>query len=177
MAFPLGKIPAFTSASGSVNIVESDAIAQFVAENGPAVEQLLGRTTVQRAQIRQWISFAANEMEASIIPLVLWRIGRAVFDFQKEEAALNGLERALGCLETCLEGKTWLGDGEGVSLGDLSIASALVPGFMLVIDEEIRGRFPGVMGWYERVIGVEGVREAFGEKIFIEKRQKSPSIR
>lgn len=100
-----------------------------------------------------------------------------MFDFQKEEAALNGLERALGCLETCLEGKTWLGDGEGVSLGDLSIASALVPGFILVIGEEIRGRFPGVMGWYERVIGVEGVREAFGEKIFIEKRQKSPSIR
>ncbi|ODM19692.1 hypothetical protein SI65_04678 [Aspergillus cristatus] len=173
--FPLGKIPAFTSADGSVNIVESDAIAQYVAESGPAAEQLLGSNPIQRAQIRQWIGFSANEMEASLIPLVLWRIGLAGFDSVKEETAFKGLERALGCLEKSLEGKEWLVDGEEVSLGDLSVASALVPGFLVVIDEEMRGRFPGVVGWYERVIGLEGVREAFGKKVFVEKRQGPPA--
>lgn len=85
----------------------------------------------------------------------------------KEETAFRGLERALACLEKGLEGKEWLVGREGVSLGDLSVASALVPGFLLVIDEEVRGRFLGVVRWYERVVGWRGLGRLWGRRLLL----------
>jgi elongation factor 1-gamma len=59
---PFGKVSAFEGAD-STKIVESDAIAQYVAESGPAAGQLLGTTPAERAAIRQWISFTNGEIQ------------------------------------------------------------------------------------------------------------------
>lgn len=168
--FPLGKVPAFEGADGT-NLFESDAITQYVAESGPASGQLLGTTPAQRATIRQWISFADGEVIAPVIQLIMWRVKLREYDEKTETAALQKLERSLGLLETHIRGRTWFATEDKLSLADITVASALLWGFALVIDEEMRKSCPSVVAWYERTVDTDGVKQAFGEKKFIDKRQ------
>lgn len=172
--FPLGKVPAFETPDGQTRIFESDAITQFVAESGPAAGQLLGTTPAERAGIRQWIVFAEGEVMGSVVRLAMWRVGLRPYDENMETSALASLDRAVSTLETHLQGREYLAEGR-LSLADISVASALVWGFSMLIDAEWRPKFPTVLAWYERVTETEGVKEAFGEKKFIEKRKAPPS--
>ncbi|KAG2421112.1 hypothetical protein HFD88_000728 [Aspergillus terreus] len=168
--FPFGKVPAFEGADGTT-LVESDAIAQYIAESGPAADQLVGATPVQRALIRQWISFADGEAIAPVIELVIPRLGFRPFNAATETAALEKLERSLGYLEKHLAGRTWLATAEKLSLADITVASALQWGFVYAIDAEMRAKYPSVMAWYQRTIESEGVKQAFGEQKYVEKRE------
>ncbi|KAI9830144.1 MAG: hypothetical protein M1819_005821 [Sarea resinae] len=180
--FPLGKVPALTCAASSeaaagasedIHLVESDAIAQFVAESGPLSSQLLGAGPLQRAQIRQWISFASGEVMDHVLPLVGWRVGMGPYDAAVESRALAALERALGCLEAHLKvGRTWLATSEKLSLADLSLASSLYWAFMQVIDQAMREKYPRAVEWYRRTVGSQGVKDVFGEPIFVEQRKE-----
>lgn len=168
--FPFGKVPSFESASG-IKLFESDAITQFIAESGPASAQLLGSTPADRALIRQWICFADGEVIGPVIQLVKWRVKIAEFDEKIETDNLARLERSLALLERHLDGRKWMVDGEMLSLADITVASALQWGFAMVIDAEMRAKYPATVAWYERVVESEGVKEAFGEKKFVEKRE------
>lgn len=170
--FPFGKVPAFEGADGSV-LVESDAITQYIAESGPASTQLLGATPLQRAQIRQWILFADGEIMAPVIDMLLPRMGLRAFNAEKEKAALEKLERSLGRLEEHVKGKKWVASSEeqGLSLADITVASSLSWGFAMTIDAEMRAKCPTVVEWYKRTVESEGVKQAFGEQKYVEKRE------
>lgn len=168
--FPLGKVPAFEGADGT-KIFDSDAIAQYVAESGPAAGQLLGTTPAQKAHVRQWICFAADEILTNVTRLFRWRFGIAPYDEKTETTSLERLERAVAALETHLSsGRTWVAT-EQLSLADISLASALVWGFEHVIDDELRPKYPKTVEWYKRVLASDGVKEFFGEPKFIAKRK------
>ncbi|KAJ5625288.1 hypothetical protein N7510_001597 [Penicillium lagena] len=168
--FPFGKVPTFEGADGT-NLFESDAMAEFIALSGPAAGQLMGNTPAEKATIRQWICFAQGEVLDVVTQLALWRIKLKPYDEATETNALQRIERSLAFLETHLKGRTWLA-GEGkISMADITVASSLVWGFSLAIDAEMRAKCPLVVAWYERVLAADGVKEAFGEKNFIEKRQ------
>jgi elongation factor 1-gamma len=168
--FPLGKVPAFEGADGT-NLFESDAITQYIAESGPAAAQLTGATPAERATIRQWICYSQGEILDPVTQLALWRLKMRTYDEKVEQTNLERLERSLACLETYLKGRTWLASEDKLSLADITVASTLVWGFSLVIDAEMRQKYPITVGWYERTIESEGVKQAFGEKNFVEKRQ------
>ncbi|KAH8433462.1 glutathione S-transferase family protein [Aspergillus melleus] len=174
--FPLGKVPAFETADG-LKLVESNAITQFIAESGPAASQLLGSTPAERAVIRQWVDFSDGEVLSPVLQLGLWRLGIHTYKYDEatETAALTRIERSMAHLEQQLSGQTWLAKGEKLSLADISVAAAFIWGFSISLDAEIRAKFPGVMAWYERVTETEGVKQAFGEKKFVEKRSAPPS--
>lgn len=178
--FPLGKVPAFETTDGKVRLFESDAIAQYIAENGPAAPQLLGADSAQRAMIRQWIIFGEGELMNAVVLLVLWRLGLTVYDEHREKTALASLERSLDVLEMHLaarekDGKQWLTTDDKLSLADISVASAFMCGCCHVIDAEMRARFPLSLAWFERTRGSEGVKQAFGYREFKEKRQAPPA--
>ncbi|PWY90343.1 glutathione S-transferase [Aspergillus sclerotioniger CBS 115572] len=178
--FPMGKVPTFRGSDGLL-LFESDAITRYIAEHGPASAQLLGRTPTQRALIQQWICFASNEIMEAVVPCVLWRMGRREYNETIERVALERLERGLNCFEECLKrrrrGQEWMvrGEREGdegeLTLADISLASAMYWPFAFVVDREMRRKYPGIVEWYLRTIGMEGVREAFGEVNFVEKRR------
>lgn len=168
--FPLGKVPAFEGADGT-NLFESDAIAQYVAESGPAAAQLMGATPAERAVIRQWILFAQGEILDHVTQLALWRLKMVPYNEATETSALQKLERALAVLESHLQGRTWLASEAKISMADITVASSLIWGFSMAIDAEMRQKYSGVVAWYERVSESEGVKQAFGETTYIEKRQ------
>ncbi|KAE8359235.1 glutathione S-transferase [Aspergillus caelatus] len=168
--FPYGKVPTFEGTDG-INLFETDAIAEYVALSGPAAEQLMGSTLVERATIRQWICFSQGEVMENVIQLALWRRGAKPYDEAVENNALERLERSLAFLDSHLKDRTWVCSEDKISMADITLASALAWGFSMAIDAEMRSRCPVTIAWYERVITVDGVNQAFGEKKFIEKRQ------
>lgn len=168
--FPFGKVPAFEGADGT-KLFESDAITQYVAESGPAAGQLMGTTPAQRAAIRQWISFADGEIMGPVIQLVMWRIKLREYDEKTEATGLQRLERSLDLLEAHLNGLTWFATDDKPSLADITVASSLCWGFAMIIDADMRKKYPNIVAWYERTVDTDGVKQAFGEKKFIEKRQ------
>lgn len=111
----------------------------------------------------------------SVVKLVLWRVGLSSFNEASEKAGMVSLERALACLETHLEGRTWLASEGKLTLADISAAAALVWGFSMVIDAEMRTKYPRVVDWYKRTVDSDGVKQAFGQVKFIEKRQAGPA--
>ncbi|RDA87820.1 hypothetical protein CP532_2950 [Ophiocordyceps camponoti-leonardi (nom. inval.)] len=168
--FPVGKVPAFEGSDGFC-LTESDAIAQYVAQSGPRAEQLLGSDAATCAQIRQWICFTDGEVTAPVLDLVMWRVGMCPYDDEKEVRALARMEKALDVVERHLGGRKWLVGEQGLSLADLTLASALVWAFLHVIDERMRERFGNVAGWYLRTIGDEEVRDVFGPPSLISVRR------
>ena len=170
--FPMGKAPAFEGADGTL-IFESDAIAQYVAESGPAKDQLLGVSAAERAHIRQWICFAEGDAMSAVVPFALWHMKMVQYTAEELEKHLVKVERAVGAVESHLEtngGRKWLATEDKLSLADISLVAALNWGFAIVLDEELRAKYPNVVAWYERTIESEGVKQAFGEKKFVEKR-------
>lgn len=168
--FPFGKVPTFEGADGT-NLIETDAIAEYVALSGPAAEQLMGSTPVERATIRQWICFSQGEVMDNVVQLALWRWGAKPYDEATENSALERLDRSLTFLDSHLKDRAWVCSEDKINMADITLASALAWGFSMGIDAEMRAKYPVTVAWYERVIDVDEVKQAFGEKNFIEKRQ------
>ncbi|PYI14037.1 hypothetical protein BO99DRAFT_451212 [Aspergillus violaceofuscus CBS 115571] len=174
--FSTGKVPAFESADGQITLVESDAIAQYVAASGPAAPALLGRNVAEQAAVRQWVCFAENEVFRNMMAVVLWRVGMREYAAGVEGEGAKGLEEALAVLERHLAAgeKEYLATEGELSLADLSVASALFWAFMHYIDAEMRGRFPRVVRWYLGVVAAEKVKEVFGEPNLVAVRKAAP---
>src|SRR3569833_3353387 len=81
--FPLGKIPGCESRDGAFTLVESNAIAQYLAERGPKKQQLLGATAEERALVSQWIFFF-------VLLFVLFFVSLVVLLFLGRRADLAG---------------------------------------------------------------------------------------
>ncbi|KAE8379585.1 glutathione S-transferase [Aspergillus bertholletiae] len=169
--FPLGKVPVYEGADGTL-LFESDAIAQYVAESGPAKDQLLGVSAAERAHIRQWSCLAEGDLMGAVVPFALWHMKLVQYTEKDLEGHLAKLERVVGAAEAHLKAgdRKWLATAEKLSAADISLAAPLSWAFAMILDEELRAKYPNVVAWYERTIESEGVKQAFGEKKFVEKR-------
>lgn len=170
--FPLWQVPTFKS-QGGIALFESDAIAQFAAQSGPASAELLGANAEESAIIRQWIGFADHNLFAPLQNLILWRYGMAAFDANLESASLRNLEASLSILEKHLEGRQHVATNH-INLADISVAAALFWGFGQIIDRKMREQYPLIVQWYSRLLEVDQIKSAFGEKDFVEVRKETP---
>ncbi|KAF4440860.1 fusarin C cluster-translation Elongation factor [Fusarium austroafricanum] len=170
--FPTGKAPAFEGSDGTY-LVESDAIAQYVAQSGPRAGQLLGRDALTAAKIRQWICFFDGEVNSTALDLLRWRFGVTPFDEATETKALAQLTYGLSVLEKHLNTDSFLA-GEELTLAHLTGAGVLSWAFQHIIDEPMRKQYPNVVAWYLKIIQNEEVKEVFGEPDFIKKRRDGP---
>ncbi|KAK2736515.1 elongation factor 1-gamma [Colletotrichum kahawae] len=171
--FPMGRVPTFRSADGGLALFESDAIAQYAAESGPARTQLLGGGVEERAIIRQWIGFADHELLEPLTTLILWRFGMAEFVEKAEHAAFSSLQKSLAALEKHLQGRQYIGLDQ-LSLADISVAASLYWGFAQVIDGELRAKYRKVTEWYLLVVRDKSLKSAIPEE-FIDVRKTSPA--
>lgn len=166
--FPHGKIPALETLSG-FRLTESQAIAYFVADSGPAREQLLGRSVEERALVQMWIAFADAEVFANVSPALLVVIESKKLDPDYVEETEQQFLRALRRMEIHLdgnvgegEGRKWLVRDDEFSLADLSVASSLYWPLKFFVDGETREKFPRIMTWWGRLMEHEAVGKAYG---------------
>jgi elongation factor 1-gamma len=164
--FPHGKIPALETPSGFY-LSESTAIAFYVAESGPAKDQLLGKTPEERALVQMWIALSDNEIFTHSNPILAVVMAQGKYYPDLIEDREVQLLRAIQRLEDHLtkEGKVWLVRDDEISLADLSVAASLYWPLRFFLDPETREKYPRTMEWWERLMGVEGVGKAFAAPV------------
>ena len=169
--FPLGKIPSFETPSG-FRLTEANAIAYYLCESGPKKDQLLGATPEERALVHQWVFFASEHLNRTILALVRPVLGIVPHDPRVEEEDLKDLRRWMEYLNGYLKGRHWIlpKSETGPSLADLAVAKSLRIGFKWYLDEDARKGYPNIMEWWNGVLSVLEVEKAFGGNLLLEKK-------
>lgn len=141
---PLGKVPLLETDQGC--IFESNAIARYIARIRTDTE-LYGATFFESGQIDSWIDFCAHELE---LPATMWFypiFGYMPFNAAATAKAKQDLAKALEVLNTHLLHRTYL-VGDKITLADITVASALVYPFKMLLDAGFRKPFGNVERWF-----------------------------
>ncbi|KAH6657516.1 putative translation elongation factor eEF-1B gamma subunit [Truncatella angustata] len=173
--FPLGKVPAFETPEG-FKLVESSAIASYIAGQGSKRDQLLGATAEDRARNEQWILFNELHLETTAYTLAAWRMEIEEFDAKKEKAAAKDLVRWLDYYESHLAGRQWFinADGAGPSLADLTIGGTLFALYFVYVDAEMRPQYANILAFFERLKQTTGLMELYTGPM-VDKRKACPN--
>ena len=161
---PMGKVPVLKTPQGA--IFESNAIARYVARLRKDTE-IYGRTFYESALIDSWIDFCAHELE---LPCTMWVypiIGYMPFNATAATKAKEHVSVALTILETHLMDKTYI-VGDGVTLADITLASALVYPAKLAMDKAFRSQFPNVFRWFDLCVHQPQFIAVVGEVVLAE---------
>jgi len=153
--FPLGKVPAFETTDGKV-LFDSNAIA-FAVSN----EQLRGKTSLEQAQILQWINFAELELLPASCTWVFPCLGLMPFNKQAHERAQEDVKKFLTLLNAHLLTRTFL-VGERISLADITVACTMLQLYQNVLDAEFRAPFTNTNRWFSTMVNQPQVKKVIG---------------
>ncbi|KAH7014090.1 glutathione S-transferase [Microdochium trichocladiopsis] len=149
--FPLGKVPAFESATGFC-VAESSAIARYVAGSGPLASQLLGTDPETRAKIDEWSFFTEGELTNHTNPVAYMTHYKFMpLDQAVVDRSTANFQRALAVVEAQLQGgkKTLVGDK--ITFADITVALALVFSLGAVFGEDILKTAPSTVAWLKEL--------------------------
>merc|ERR1711973_39895 len=160
--FPLGRGPAFESNGLCLN--ESDAITQYVSN-----EALLGGSdNASRASVREYISFAENEIVPSACAWVYPTLGLRQYNKQETDRAMTHLKSCLTKLNNDLLTKTFL-VGERITLADITLCTSLVMLYVQVMDGKFRESFGNVNRWFTTCVNQPNFKKVLGDVKLCEK--------
>ncbi|KAA8909656.1 glutathione S-transferase [Sphaerosporella brunnea] len=168
--FTFGKVPVLeTHGDSPLYLAESSAIAHFVADSGPAREQLLGADPVERAKIQQWIMHSETELGVYTTTGVYPKLGYRPYSAEEETKAIAGMDRLMAVIEKILSEQEWLVITKAgkLSMADLAVASCLHWALKLWLDKEWRAKWPKTMEWFKKTIESEGVKEVWEPATFL----------
>lgn len=151
--FPLGKVPALDlpvwvqakqSGPPSPGLTESNAIAYYVAN------QTLrgGEEEINQARVLQWMFFSDNELVPAVFNYLFPILGLMP---EKDPSARDTLFRLLDHLNSYLETRIYL-VGDELSLGDLCVATTLLPLFKHALLRENLVSVSHLVRWFETIV-------------------------
>ncbi|MGI1670639.1 MAG: glutathione S-transferase [Neptuniibacter sp.] len=143
---PWGELPTFTD--GDLVLRDSQAILVYLAQ-AYADEKWYPASAAARAEIQQWLSTSANEIQHG--PADARLIDKFGFNLDKEHSLVIS-ERILGLLEAHLEANDWL------ALGHPTIADcAAMPYVGLAWEGGVSlDDYPHIQGWIDRIKALPG---------------------
>lgn len=156
---PMGKIPVLETPDGAV--FESNAIARYVARLNPD-NALFGSSPIDYAHVEQWIDFASLEVYMNLSRWGYPRMGYGVYLPPAEEAAIAGVKRALGALNTHLASNTYL-VGHSVTLADIIMTCTLAYGFSRILTKSFTSEFPHVERYFWTMVNQPNFSKIMGE--------------
>ena len=142
-----GRLPVLETDSGYVG--HSNAIMRYIARLVSS-EVLLGDGAAEKGAVDQWLDFSANEVEpsAAVWTFPIQRVeGMPAVSAEASRVAKDSIRACLGSLNTHLANKTFM-VSQRVSLADISLATALVSVFKLVLTTADRAAFPHAFRWF-----------------------------
>ena len=119
---PLGKVPVLVTPQGP--LLESNAIARFIARHAPA-KGLMGGSFFEQAQVDSWVDWTANEIEVPGCMVVYPIFGFLPPNPKNMSKGKKDLVEALKVLEKHLRSRTFM-VGNTVTLADIVVTAALV---------------------------------------------------
>ena len=160
-SIPTGTFPFLTTSEGV--IAECSAIIQYLAETYKP--ELLGATAFEKAQVRQWIEFAGQEINRNNRALIYPLFGFAEFNKEAADAATADLKVQLAVLNKHLEGKSFV-VGSNLTLADIHLFATLRMYFSLVLVEDQRKKmYPNITAWFVNIASGEHALKVFGRTV------------
>ncbi|KAL2690152.1 hypothetical protein Neosp_004220 [[Neocosmospora] mangrovei] len=161
--FPQGKVPALETPDGFC-LAENIAICRFIAESGPAADQLNGADIRTKAKINEWVAFC----EAHIAVPMNFVAGVTVYKYIPQEEGTFGLmvsqfEKGVQRVETALAGGKEYLVGEQVTLADIMVFGALAFSTSFLFDEEKRSKAPETIRYLKALSEQPAFKKVFGE--------------
>jgi len=161
--FPLGKVPAFESADGTLHLTEGQAIARYAAESGPKAAQLLDEDVKTRALVEQWSCFAEQELAGNMLPPMLMCVFKMYpYDEARFGQCVAAFERGIKRVEAALEGGKKFLVGEQLTLADVMIVGVLQVAAKYVVDQKTMKDLPIVEAYLKGMLEVPELKAAFG---------------
>ncbi|KAI0686926.1 elongation factor 1-gamma [Cytidiella melzeri] len=164
--FPHGKIPALETKDG-FHLFETSAIARYVASLAPN-SGLLPSDPKAAALVDQWISVADSEIGAPTNTANLLCLGILQYTKPLHTAFVERALRGLTTVESHLSTRTFL-VGERISLADITLASVFINANRVVLDAELRKKFPNVIRHAETIVNQPSLKDIFGPIEYPEK--------
>jgi len=169
---PTATFPFLTTPNGVLS--QSSAIVQYLAESHNSA--LLGTDAFAKAQVKQWVELANNELrmfgKSIIYPLFGW----AEYDKDASDKAQKGLKDLLKLLDKNIEGKDFF-VGSQFTLADLYLFSALRGYFQFVYVEDVRKNlFPHLTKWFVRLANETQAVKAFGRTLLCKTPLKATKV-
>jgi len=123
--------------------------------------------------IESWIDFAANEVEA---PVDVWLgpvEGRFPFDQEANKKAIADVRKVLVSLDAYFVNKTFL-VRDRLSLADIVLATALLPGYRVLFDPGFRKAFKNTNRWFSTCINQPHFVDVLGKVDLCDKKPPAP---
>ncbi|KAI0548820.1 glutathione S-transferase [Xylaria curta] len=161
--FALGKVPAFEGADGFC-VVESIAIATYIARSGPKAGQLLGTDAKTQALITQWAAFSEGELfNNAFVPIAMTVMKVYTLDEKRFNDHIVGLKRDVKYLEHVLQGGKKYLVGDQLTMADLMVTSLLYFGFKYIINAEWREELPNLVAYIKNFADAPEHKKYYGE--------------
>ena len=159
-----GKCPTLETAEGY--LVESAAIARYIARIGAG--NLHGATSLEQAQVDQWIDITHSTLEAPEMTIMKATFGWAVVETDAYNTAVKDIKDHLKMVNTHLQGKDYLVAGR-LTVADVVVALALIPVYQVALDMGFRKAMPNVTAWLEKFVKLPEVVSRLGNVKFCAK--------
>lgn len=156
---PLGYVPVMTIDGTSV--IESAAIALFVAESAPEKGLIPPPGSVARALAYQWAVFAPAELDhrIAVVTQNTMLLPPEKRDPAAAQSARKGLEPRLTHVADALGGSDWLLDQ--FSIADIVVGHSIA---WAVMADLLRDH-PALRSYLDRLLTRPAFREVYGEKL------------
>ncbi|KAJ2811412.1 Elongation factor 1-gamma, partial [Coemansia sp. 'formosensis'] len=159
--FPTGKVPAFEGANG-LKLVDSSAIAYYVASQAGSNSPLLGQTAEETAEILQYMFFAEADFMPALAGTVYPLFNYMPYVKPAQAYSEEQLFRFLGVLDAILVNKTFL-VGERLTIADIGFACDLAMAYTTYLEVEDRKKFRNVTRYFKTIINQPAFKAVVGE--------------
>lgn len=152
------KVPAFESDDKKVHLIETNAIAYYLAS-----DQLRGGSSIEeRSRILQWLNWGSQDVYSSVASWVYPALCLVESTPAHVARAKDELKNVFEFLNNYLKTRTYL-VGERLSLADISLAADLLLAYEYVADEQWRKPYPNVNRWFTTVVNQPNFKKVAGE--------------
>ncbi|XP_058864914.1 valine--tRNA ligase [Acipenser ruthenus] len=131
-------------------------------------EKMAGSGQWDSALVRQWVSFAENEVTPAACAWTFPLLGMLDPNKQVTERAQTELKKVLTMLDSFLKLRTFL-VGESLTLADITVACSLLLPFKYVLEPAVRKPFVNVSRWFVTCVNQPQFKKVLGDVKLCEK--------
>ncbi|KAJ3671096.1 hypothetical protein LUZ60_008522 [Juncus effusus] len=168
----VGKVPVLETPDGP--IVESNAMARYVAKLNGDNNTLCGSSAYEFVQIEEWMTYATTEIDEVLARWVYVRTGVYPYNARAERILVDCMKKSLRTLNTRLAKKANYLVGNCITLADVVMVCDLYPGFTRVMTKSFTSKFPHVERYFWNLVGQPNFKKVLGE---VKQAESLPKIR
>jgi len=168
---PFQTLPLLDSEDGVLS--KATAIARYIARKHPG-RNLYGTSPLENSLTDQWLDFVHGGIVPAAKVILLTLTVKHPDNKQVLSSTVSELKEKLMVIERHLSLRTYL-SGNGITIADAALLSALTPLFQILFDEGFRKAIPNISRWWHTITELKEIKDVLGKAKFC-KAKVQPAI-